>query len=184
MKYHHPFYPALFLLIFTQCVSCKVKDPFPTPAPSINPIDQLPPATQTGQRTFGCLVNGQAWTPAGNPFGAPLFTADYHNRNLYLTADRAVITNGITSKQRIQFEIDSLDRPGAFILKNATSRTAELSDSEKSCLFTTAATQPATVIITRLDPVNRVVSGTFSFTLATPSCGQVIVTDGRFDSLF
>ena len=175
---------ALFLLLFTQCVSCKVKDPFPAPAPSANPIDQLPPATQTGRRTFGCLVNSQAWTPAGNPFGAPLFTADYHDRNLYVTADRATGANGVTSHQRLQFEIDSLDGPGVFRLNNATSRTAEWSDRESSCLFTTAPAQPATVTITRLDPVNRVVAGTFSFTLATPGCGQVVVTDGRFDALF
>ena len=31
-----------------------------------DPVDQLPPATQTGANTLGCLVNGQAWTPAGN----------------------------------------------------------------------------------------------------------------------
>jgi len=43
---------------------------------------------------------------------------------------------------------------------------------------------PATVIITKLDLVNRIVSGTFAFTLETPACGKVTVTDGRFDSLF
>jgi hypothetical protein len=28
-----------------------------------SPVDQLPPATQTGANTFGCLINGQAFTP-------------------------------------------------------------------------------------------------------------------------
>ena len=36
---------------------CKKNDP--------NPVDQLPPATQTGANTFGCLVNGQPWLPQG-----------------------------------------------------------------------------------------------------------------------
>ena len=27
--------------------------------------DQLPPATQTGANTFGCLVNGKVWIPKG-----------------------------------------------------------------------------------------------------------------------
>ena len=31
-----------------------------------DPESALPPATQTGASTFGCLVNGQAWTPKGN----------------------------------------------------------------------------------------------------------------------
>jgi hypothetical protein len=29
-----------------------------------NPVDRLPPATQTGAGTFGCLINGQVFTPA------------------------------------------------------------------------------------------------------------------------
>jgi hypothetical protein len=31
-----------------------------------NPIDQLPPETQTGANTFGCLVNGQVFKPGGH----------------------------------------------------------------------------------------------------------------------
>lgn len=30
-----------------------------------NPIDQLPPETQTGANTFGCLVNGEVFKPGG-----------------------------------------------------------------------------------------------------------------------
>jgi hypothetical protein len=44
----------IFLLLITSFAlwSCD-KDDKPS-----NPIDQLPPATQTGAGTFGCLVNG------------------------------------------------------------------------------------------------------------------------------
>ena len=48
---------CLLLLAFASCKSCK-KD--------VNPIDQLPPATQTGANTAGCLINGVAWIPNGN----------------------------------------------------------------------------------------------------------------------
>ncbi|WP_158010956.1 hypothetical protein [Hymenobacter lapidarius] len=51
-------------------------------------------------------------------------------------------------------------------------------------MYYTDATHPAIVEITRLDVVNRVVSGRFAFTLETPSCGKLVVTDGRFDSRF
>lgn len=53
-----PLYLALVLL--TQCSECK-NDPTPR-----DPADQLPPATQTGANTFGCLVNGQPYTPSGS----------------------------------------------------------------------------------------------------------------------
>ncbi|WP_418602421.1 hypothetical protein [Hwangdonia sp.] len=44
----------LFVLSLTLSLSCCNKDDNPR-----NPIDQLPPATQTGENTFGCLVNGE-----------------------------------------------------------------------------------------------------------------------------
>ena len=38
--------------------------------------DQLSPTTQTGAGTFGCLLNGQPWTPAGYD-GHPNFILTY-----------------------------------------------------------------------------------------------------------
>ena len=58
------------LLLLTQCSKCKN-----TPAPA-DPAAQLPPATQTGANTFGCLVNGQPFTPQGNT-GTSNFNASY-----------------------------------------------------------------------------------------------------------
>ena len=57
MKHKWLLYLALATL--TQCSKCKRDDPQPQP-----PKDQfslLPPETQTGQRTFGCLINGKAY---------------------------------------------------------------------------------------------------------------------------
>ncbi len=48
----------LLLTLFTLSC-CKNDDDTPT-----NPIDQLPPATQVGANTFGCLLDGQAFLPA------------------------------------------------------------------------------------------------------------------------
>ncbi|WP_157487179.1 hypothetical protein [Gelidibacter algens] len=42
---------CLFVLTFT---SCNNDDDAPT-----DPIGQLPPMTQTGENTFGCLINGE-----------------------------------------------------------------------------------------------------------------------------
>ena len=42
---------ATFLLLGSSCKKDKL----------VNEIDKLPPATQTGANTFGCLVNGKAW---------------------------------------------------------------------------------------------------------------------------
>src|SRR5699024_4348154 len=52
-----------FCLIFTLCAamtSCSKDD-----NNSKDPVDQLPPATQTGENTIGCLVNGEPLLPKG-----------------------------------------------------------------------------------------------------------------------
>lgn len=46
-----------------------------------NPIDQLPPETQIGANTFGCLVDGKAFIPNGDPFGGPIKKAAYQYVN-------------------------------------------------------------------------------------------------------
>ena len=52
-----PYLPLLAALLgLSQCT----KD---------DPEAGLPSATQTGANTFGCLVNGQVWTPKGNNSG-------------------------------------------------------------------------------------------------------------------
>jgi PBP1b-binding outer membrane lipoprotein LpoB len=47
----------IIALIF---VSCSNDDNKPS-----KPVDQLPPATQTGAQTIGCLVNGVPFTDSG-----------------------------------------------------------------------------------------------------------------------
>ncbi|MBQ0767738.1 MAG: hypothetical protein KBT58_00490, partial [Bizionia sp.] len=47
------------LLIVSNCN--KNDDDQPT-----NPIDQLPPATQTGANTFGCLLDGEPFLPGNS----------------------------------------------------------------------------------------------------------------------
>ena len=167
------------LLGLSQCR----KDPAPTPPP-VNQVDLLPSATQTGRRTFGCLVNGQPWTPAGNPFAGPLFTAEYDKQHLRLIATRGIVSNGATTLEAIQIEIDSISGPKKFILSSDNSSFTNYENVTAKCIYYTDATHPAAVIITRLDLVNRIVSGTFDFTLETPGCGKVTVTEGRFDSPF
>lgn len=43
--------------------------------------DALPPATQEGRETFGCLINGVAFTPKGSAFGGPMLKSYYQYLN-------------------------------------------------------------------------------------------------------
>ncbi|QKG59069.1 hypothetical protein GKZ68_20520 (plasmid) [Hymenobacter sp. BRD128] len=178
----HPNAIPLLLAALLGLSQCKKIDP--TPPPTVSQLDLLPLATQTGQRTFGCLVNGQAWTPAGSPFAGPLFTAQYYNNQLTLVATRGIVKNGQTISDLIQLNINRIDSPGQYILSRPDTSFVNYHNLVANCTYYTDATHPATVVITKLDLVNRIVSGTFAFTLETPACGKVVVTDGRFDSRF
>ena len=174
--------PLLALALLTQCAGCKTNDP--APKPPATQLDLLPPETQTGQRTFGCLVNGQAWTPAGSPLSGPLFSSQYGVKHLSLVANRNAISGGLTTRETIQIDIDDVNTVGVFQLTRRDISFANYQNLNTSCEYFTDATHPATVEVTRLDLVNRIVSGRFAFTLETPGCGKLVVTDGRFDSRF
>jgi hypothetical protein len=178
------------LLLLTAALlagpGCKTKDPFPQPPTPPSPLAQLPPETQTGQRTFGCLLNGQAWNQAGNPFAAPVLSAEVNRKRLGISCRRSF--NGSSgnpvANQSMGFSIDSVTGPGTYLLDSGDKNVFRFSDYLTNCQYTTGNGLSATVQLVRFDPVARIVAGRFSFTLEKPGCGKVVVTDGRFDCPF
>src|ERR1700704_854943 len=67
MKFRNIFFLffALILLFGPQCRKNK------------SPEEQLPPETQVGAGTFGCLVNGSAFKPKGSPLAGPILSCAY-----------------------------------------------------------------------------------------------------------
>jgi len=49
---------SLSIILLLSLGACSKDDDIPK-----SPIDQLPPATQTGENTFGCLLDGKAFLP-------------------------------------------------------------------------------------------------------------------------
>ena len=56
----------LIALLFIPLFSAKCTKKPIEPTPPKTPLEQLPPATQTGANTFGCLVDGEVYIPKGN----------------------------------------------------------------------------------------------------------------------
>ncbi|UOQ98671.1 DUF6252 family protein [Hymenobacter sp. 5317J-9] len=178
---HFPIPKLLLLLALLSSLGGCKKDP--APEPPTDPLSLLPPETQTGRRTFGCLVNGQAWTPAGSPLGGPVLTAQYLNKHLSVVAS-GLTSDGKSSGGVIQIGIDNITTVGRYTLIRRDTSFVSYDDVRTNCLYYPNASHPATVEITKLDLPNRIVSGRFSFTLETPGCGRVEVTNGRFDCPF
>lgn len=179
--------PALALALLTQC---HKRDPDPA-----KPEDQLPAATQTGADTFGCLLNGQPWTPSGGgalsiPNLYVTYDPTYKGGNLAITAYR--VLGSTSNKQSIGVGGDGINQVGTYPLVtytiNPTSplRVPSFSDRSKTSPcneYLSAHGTKATgqLTLTRLDKQQGIVSGTFEFTLSQPGCDTVKVTQGHFD---
>jgi len=136
-------------------------------------LEKLPPATQEGKGTFGCLVNGKAWVTQ-NRLSAQRDQAD---SLLFITA-------GITKagqNQQIRFDIVDADRtPKEYTLSDSPRRFAVFLSRPSSCRYKTISGK---LIITGRGIVAKpYLSGRFEFFAYSSECRDSLkVTDGRFD---
>ncbi|MBH8570915.1 hypothetical protein KB206_18635 [Microvirga sp. STS02] len=173
-----PLYLSLLLLM--QCSKCKQDDP--------PPVNQLPPATQTGANTFDCLLNGQPYTPKGNngtPNYAVIYDPGFQGGNLQVLTYR-YLGSGSNTLQSLSIIGDSISRVGTYRLTATGGRKAFFLDETRSFPCNQFAGGKGvytngTLTITRLDRQTGILSGTFEFTLAQPGCDTVKVTQGRFN---
>ena len=171
------------LLALALLTECHHKDPDPQ-----KPEDLLPPATQTGARTFGCLVNGQAWVPEGKPL-------DNYSVILYepsINSPSGAQFNIQVSRNTKRFEYINLfcgpiipqKRLYAMSLGKFEAMGAYdgfYGDYSSVYNLTYLAGQ---VELTRVDEQAGVVAGTFWFTALRPGGDTLKVTQGRFDYKF
>lgn len=153
-------------------------------------VDELPPVSQTGANTFGAKVDGELWAPKGfGPFPANDILQARMTGTSYLTIDAK---NFASSPNETQFQIlvAGVTGPGTYQLNNDVVLPSSLSygyyvkrNVTPLNEWVTSASIGGSVTITRLDTVNKVVSGTFQFNAMnlynTPQ--QLTVTEGRFD---
>lgn len=177
--------PALALLLLTQC---HKNDPDPT-----KPEDQLPPATQTGANSFGCLLNGQPWTPTYNlAIGTPpplrvTYDPTYAGGSLQIRAIRAV--TGLPDGQYLLLDGAAINKTGSYPISNTGPAGVYYSTGLRSgpCQeyryynYAPGFSMQGQLVITRLDMSAGIISGTFAFTLAQTGCDTIKVTQGRFD---
>ena len=171
MKYFLLVIPLALLL------GCKKTNPAPE--------DQLPPATQAGANTFGCLLNGQVWTPQGYN-GTSNYSVSYdpnYRKGTLSIGTYRYVGEGANDYQIVGFFSDSIKSTGDFPLIIVGHQEATFVDHTTGCELRGNNIQyrRGTLTITRLDLQAGVIAGTFAFTLYKPGCDSVRVTQGRFD---
>ncbi|MGZ5189390.1 MAG: DUF6252 family protein [Flavisolibacter sp.] len=178
-----------FLLIVTSLLlltsSCRKNK-------SKEPVDQLPPETQTGANTFGCLVDGQVFKPKGDPLAGPLIKAQswfINGKNGFSISARRSEGNqskvvGIAGDSIIVrigiFDLTSLN-PG----KMRGGYSYMDLNMVRPNLYETNDINRGELKITKVDNVNQIFSGTFWFDASDSYTGIVVkVREGRFDLPF
>ncbi len=172
----------LFLLLITTfTLSCCEKDNPSKPSEPIAEIDKIPPATQTGANTFGCLYDGINFTPgnAANPLDCQY---QYVDKGYYfaITAVRRFDPNnyisiGLGTIQLQIFEGNTYPLLGQEIGKANGSLYKNYTVTYTSDQYTGA------LKITKLDPANYIISGTFWFDIKDTEGVVHRIREGRFD---
>ena len=182
-------FPVLFVFLF--CASCKKDQP-----PNVLPPDTLPPITQTGANTFGCKINGQVWVPyypCEDTWWNGAVELSYNIHPVYSTGMFPLRFALLAGKEEDPFS-GFLNLSPAYLTGPATSDgsyiygTGNVADSMEINFAIDAGNywnsygNPNDIFqITKLDTVNNIISGIFSFTLYSSPSDSIIVTDGRFD---
>jgi hypothetical protein len=166
----------LLLTIFT--LSCCNKDDTPS-----NPVDQLPPATQTGAGTFGCLVNGEPFVDNSGFFNCfyQLVDGEYYF-GIGSDKEQAGLTQIIMGSNKSPIITNTIIELNENI---DTQFYAEINLRNISGDFVTTNLTDGKIVFTEFDTNLNVVSARFQFTIQIPTTGEIIqITEGRFDSHF
>ncbi len=158
-------------------------------------VEDLPDPSNTGENTFGAKVNGKLWVPQG--FGVvptgPLLSASFTGNNSII-----IIANDFSKQpNETEFEIYLKEvtsmGAGTYQLNQNTSRHPGGAVASYAYYverrfqplneWITSAQQTGSVVITKWDPVTKILSGSFQFQAANTSNSSDIltVTEGRFD---
>ena len=150
-----------------------------------DPASRLPPATQTGANTFGCILNGKPWTPQGND-GTSNYTVTYYRTQAQgeLSIAAYAYENNLGNKITIGIGSDSLNSVGKYKITKSGRHTAGVINRDTNCEYYSQDKSTfckGKLTITRFDLQNNIISGTFEFVLAKPDCDTIRITNGRFD---
>ena len=170
----------LVLAIISLFAACK-KEPTQQ-----DELSKLPPATQSGANTFGCLVNSKAWIKQTDckflcdPAFKIVYDAGYGG-NLAIEANYLNSSQNID--QGIVIGIDSTNFKSQFLYDQSTASTIGFTFIDHNYFirsWDTLVQTTGNIILTKYNLTTEIISGNFEFTLTNGS-EFIKVTNGRFD---
>ena len=171
------------LLILAILQGCKKDDPIPYP------LSELPAATQTGENTFGCLIDGKVFKPK-RKFGSTsiILQCNYQYFNdqhhFILAAHDKINVNSVG----IGMTDVILDKKVTIPFTSSTKIKGNCGESLAPGVgykYATYENSPGEFRIEHFDSIKQIISGTFWFDAIDTATGETVqVRDGRFDVEF
>ncbi len=146
--------------------------------------DKLTKETQIGANTFSCKIDGVVFKPSESAglFGSPPITVYNLPNNGFTLLGKYYGDRSDPTSKYISLNLEYLKSAGISNLKFYPNQGLYIISYSGGPAYQTDATHTGTVTITRCDTVNKIYSGTFSFTAIDKNTDkEVKVTDGRFD---
>lgn len=161
------------LLLIGSIISLESCDLFEKGQKPKTELEKLPPETQEGKNTFGCLVDGKAWLTRTS-IDAQAF---YQEGVLSITADLSEKAQGISITIR-----DSDIKTIEYVLESEPIAYALFGDDVENCGYSTTSMFKGKLLIKKIDKVNFIISGIFEFEAYSAACDKIVlITNGRFD---
>jgi Family of unknown function (DUF6252) len=155
-----------------------------------NDKNGLPPETQVGNNTFGCLVNGKVFTPKGGGL-SPNYSCYYQqiypgNTGFYFHVSGSDLNNS-SFAYNVNINCDSvkISENQSYTLSNAKKGNSVgaylIVSIAKNNEYATNVALTGQLIVKKFDEINHIASGTFWFNAVNTLGDTVKITDGRFD---
>lgn len=173
-----------FAFLFFTNMQCK-KDKLP--------VDQLPAATQSGANTFGCLVDGQAFTPTKKYIYNYSFNYGYDpSYGLSIDAINDNRDADYLGHIYVDLQIPNLIEGNTYTLtdyniagKGGAKYTDISGPGNINGNYETNSQMGGSLTVTKFDLARKIISGTFLFKATDMTNNKTVnVTNGRFDLTF
>lgn len=176
---------VLYLLavgLILMATDCKKKDI--DPCPGHNDPDILPPKTQCGANTFGCLINGEVWVPEFDKYRMyeEKVHAEYGKEYFVVMGTRIIESDSVYEIVKIQLNKD-ISSTGVYKINEwwIDKTSGDYENFMTGLEYETKGENNGELHITKFDRENFIIAGTFWFTAVNQFGDTVKVTDGRFD---
>jgi hypothetical protein len=184
MKRFHITQSLSILAIIMLMLACN-KPPPVEPEPEPAPIDKLPPLTQQGLDTFGCLIDGEAFVARVDwSIGGVVGVWSSFNEDTRLFLTQGTRETGESNFEDVRIKAYLTDGAGEYRMSAETDSFDGYNGYGGMCTYYHDPSNLGSLNISYLNEESNIISGTFEMTLINSDCptaSKIEITEGRFD---